>query len=78
MNIKLQQGVHQYLSAGWKIVSQTDTAVQLSKKEKPHMLVVLLLFLCGIFPALLYLFWPRPEKLVYLTFSNDKVYRVAQ
>jgi len=78
MNIKLQQGVHQYMSAGWKIISQTDDAVQLAKKQGPNMIVALLLLLCGLVPGLLYLFWPRPEKLVYLTFSNGKVYRVGQ
>lgn len=75
MDIKLRQAVGQYLAAGWKIVSQADDAVQLSKRERPNTFVALFLLACAIFPGLLYIFWPRPDKLVYLTFSNGKVYR---
>ena len=77
MNIKLQQAMHQYLSAGWSIVSQTETAVQLSKKQTPGIFTTLFLLLWGIVPGVLYIFWPRPMKLVHLSFANGKVYRVA-
>ncbi len=78
MNDKLRYAMHQYLGAGWTIVSQTDTAIQLSKKDVPGLLTALFLLLWGIVPGLLYIFWPRPRKLVHLSLSEGKVWRVGK
>jgi len=73
MNTTLQDSVRKYTKKGWKIVSQTDSSVQLAKKRRPNALVAIVLLVLGILPGLVYIFWPRKDKMVYLTYTLGKV-----
>ncbi len=73
MNTQLQDVVRKYTRKGWKIVSQAETSVQLSKKRRPNTIVAIVLLILGILPGLIYIFWPRREKIVYLTYTLGKV-----
>jgi len=73
MNEKLQDSVRKYTRKGWKIVAQTDTSVQLAKRKRPNTVVAIVLLVLGIIPGLIYIFWPRKDKVVYLTYTLGKV-----
>ena len=71
MDTNLQNEVRKYTKRGWKIVSQTNTSCQLSRKKRPSALIAVLLLFLMILPGLIYIFWPRGEDLIYL-FVDEK------
>jgi hypothetical protein len=73
MDANLQNVVRKYTKKGWKIVSQTDTSCQLSRKNRLSVLIAVLLLLLMILPGLIYIFWPRGEDVIYLTVENGRV-----
>ncbi len=68
----LQARINQYLSQGYRVVSQTDTTAQLVRPKKFSCLIAVLALLVLVIGLLIYLFYYMGKKddSVYLTVDD--------
>jgi len=62
----LEKEVGKYARQGWRIVSRTDTSVQLTRDKTASCLLALILAIFFILPAILYLLLYRGSENLYL------------
>jgi hypothetical protein len=77
MTMTMDQAVQNYLSQGYVMIGSYGKSVQMKKpKGNPSCLLVIILFLLGILPGILYLIWHSvtPEQTVTLTADENGNY----
>lgn len=62
----MERIVGRYTVAGWR-VSQTERGVTMYRRSQPSIIVALLLFVLGIVPGLLYLFFGGRDLTIFVT-----------
>lgn len=62
-----QAGIHQFSSWGWRVTSHVDDTLTLSKSKGIQCGPFAVLFLLGVFPAIVYAIMARGEDTVSLT-----------
>jgi len=62
----LEKEVGKYARQGWRIVSRTDTSVQLTRDKTASCLLALILAIFFVLPAILYLLLYRGSENLYL------------
>jgi hypothetical protein len=67
----LANEIVKYVDQGWRVTSQTDTTVQLTKDKRASCLVALLLALLFILPAVLYLLLYKGTESLFLEVTQD-------
>ncbi len=68
----LDNAVRPYLKRGWLVQSQTATRAQLVKHPgKRSVLVFIVLFLLFALPGILYVIWPRRDKILLLEVDDQ-------
>ena len=77
MTMTMDQAVQNYLSQGYVMIGSYGKSVQMKKpKGNPSCVLVIILFLLGVIPGILYLIWhsAMPEKTITLTANADGNY----
>jgi hypothetical protein len=75
--MKMEQAVQDYLSQGYVIIGTYGKNVQMRKpKGNPSCAALVILFLLGIIPGILYLIWfsVKPEDTITLTADDNGNY----
>ncbi len=69
--------IDRYVRSGYRVASETATSVSLVKPKRFGCLPFVVLFLLGIFPAVIYVAWyaSRRDKTVYLRLEDGRVRR---
>ena len=67
----LAKEIVKYVDQGWRVTSQTDTSVQLTRDKRASCLVAILLALLFILPAVLYLLLYRGTENLFLEVSES-------
>lgn len=76
----LEDEIDYYLSRGYSVAAETSTSASLVKPKRFGCLIFVLLFLLGIFPAVIYVAWyaSRRDQTVYLRIEDGRVRRGGQ
>lgn len=77
MTMTMDQAVQNYLSQGYVMIGSYGKSVQMKKpKGNPSCVLVIILFLLGILPGILYLIWHSvtPEQTITLTADENGNY----
>lgn len=68
---QLLDNVTNYMSTrGYRIISQSDEKVQMVKPEKKSCLLIMVLFLCGIIPAIFYVLITKDRSLMITSYPD--------
>lgn len=73
MNQLLDNATNYMSTRGYRIISQSDEKVQLVKPEKKSCLLILILFLCGIIPAIFYVLITKDRSLMITAYADKFV-----
>jgi hypothetical protein len=64
----LQGQIAHYMKSGYRVMSQTDTTAQLVRPKKFSLLIFVILLICAVFPAIVYIAYyvSKKDKTVYV------------
>lgn len=73
--VSINEAAAYYLSKGYRMITQTESSIQMVKPKKFSWFWGIVLFLLGIFPFIIYLiiYLSKDEEAVNLLFSQEKL-----